>query len=118
MYRSVGKLLRSLRMIFRDGASAFTMVSAALSTLKRLTLVESAHTTSPGPAPTSRAILSPMRPGSSIQCALFQLRMRPVPHSSFTTCCTRAGYVCDAILITDAGDAQAVVSFRGRAMSS
>ena len=69
---------------------AATACSAALSTLKRLTLVLSATTSSPSPTPTRRAILSPMRCGMSIQPALFQLRMRPVPQSCVTTCCTRA----------------------------
>ena len=66
------------------------MLSAALSTLKTLTLVESATTSSPAPAPTSCAILSPTRCGSVIQPALFQLPMRPWPHSCVTTCCSRA----------------------------
>ena len=66
------------------------MRAAALSTLKRLTEVESATTSSPGAAPTSRPILSPTRRGSSIQPALFQLRIRPWPHSRVTTSCTRA----------------------------
>jgi hypothetical protein len=47
----------------RSGRSA----SAAASTLNRLTDVESATTTSPAAAPTSRAILSPTRRGMSTQ---------------------------------------------------
>ena len=52
------------------------MLSAAFSTLNRLTEVESAATHSPGFAPIRRAILSPMRGASSIQPALFQLPIR------------------------------------------
>ena len=64
MYRSVGKLLRSLTMVLRCGASSRAMFSAALSTLNRLMEVLSVATTSFGPAPTRRAILSPARWGS------------------------------------------------------
>ena len=48
-----------------------------------MTDVESATITSPGPAPTSVAILSPMRCDSVIQPAVFQLRISPAPHSCF-----------------------------------
>ena len=51
---------------------------------------ESATITSPGPAPISRAILSPTRADCAIQPAVFQLRTRPLPHSSVTTAATRA----------------------------
>ena len=59
MYRSVGKLLRSLTRVLRCGASSRAMFSAALSTLNRLMEVLSVATTSSGPAPIRRAILSP-----------------------------------------------------------
>jgi hypothetical protein len=59
--------------------------------LKTLSDVESATLTSPTPAPTSAAILSPMRCGRSIQPAEFQLRMRPSPHSRDATSASRAG---------------------------
>ena len=91
MYRSVGKLCRSETITLRAGASAAAMASAADSTLNRLTLVESVTTSSPARAPTRRAILSPTRCGSSIQPALFHLRMSPSPHSRRTTCATRSG---------------------------
>ncbi len=90
MYRSVGKLLRSLTTTVRLGSAARCSASAADNTLNRLTLVESATTSSPGPTPTSGAILSPMRCGSAIQPAVFQLPIRPWPHSCATTWATRA----------------------------
>ncbi len=64
---------------------------AALNTLKRFTDVESPTITSPGPAPMSRAILSPMRCDSVIHPAVFQLRIRPSPHSVSATAAIRAG---------------------------
>ncbi len=58
---------------------------AALSSLNRFTDVESPTITSPGPAPISRAILSAMRCDKVIQPAVFQLRIRPSPHSLSAT---------------------------------
>jgi hypothetical protein len=91
MYRSVGKLLRSLTTLLRRGASWPAICSAALSTLNRLIDVLSVATTSPSLAPISGAILLPSRCGSSNQPALFQERIRPWPHSSVTARATRAG---------------------------
>jgi hypothetical protein len=53
--------------------------------------VLSVATTSPAPAPMSCAILSPSVWGSANQPALFQLRIRPSPHSCVTAAATRAG---------------------------
>ncbi len=85
-----GNCSRSVRMTLRSGAATRIRSSAALRALNRFTDVASATTSSPAPAPTSRAILSPTRCGMSIQPALFQLRISPRPHSSSTTRRTRA----------------------------
>ncbi len=90
MYKSVGKLLRSLTTVRRCGASCAAMESAALITLNRLIEVLSVATTSPGPAPISVAILSPSRAGMVYQPAVFQERIRPSPHSWSTAAATRA----------------------------
>lgn len=87
----MGKFWRSLTITRREGVSARTMRDAALSTLNRLTEVESAATHSPGRAPTSAPMRSPTRCGSAIQPASFQLRIRPSPHSRCTAAATRAG---------------------------
>ena len=73
--------MRSESTTRRAGASAAAICVAADSTLYRFTEVESATTSSPAPAPTSRAILSAIRCDSVIQPASFQLRIRPSPHS-------------------------------------
>ncbi len=91
MYRSVGKLLRSLTSRRRSGASSAAIFSAAESTLNRLTEVLSVQTSSPGCAPTRPASLSPRRCGRSNQPALFQARISCVPHSSVTAAAMRAG---------------------------
>jgi hypothetical protein len=90
MYRSVGKLLASDTITLRAGSRVCCTRSAAASTLNRLIEVVSVTTTSSWPAPTSGASLLPSRCGSSNQPAVFQLRIRPSPHSSATTWAARA----------------------------
>jgi len=90
MYRSVGKLLRSLTTRLRAGLSSRAMLSAALSTLYRLMEVLSVHTTSSLPAPMKGASWLPRRCGRSNQLAVFHERIRSVPHSRVTTSATRA----------------------------
>jgi len=87
MYRSLGKLSCWVTITARPGAAA----TAALTSLWRFTEVLSVTTTSPGRAPIRRAILSPTRRGAAYQPAPFQLRTRPLPHSSSTAAATRAG---------------------------
>jgi hypothetical protein len=65
---------------------------AAATVLKRFTEVESATSTSPGPAPMIRAILSPTLCCASHQPCLFQLLMRSLPHSCCTTCQSNKKY--------------------------
>jgi hypothetical protein len=75
-YRSVGKLLCCVRIVRRSGRAR----TAALSSLNRHTLVESAISNSLGLAPTIGASLAAIRVGQSIQPCLFQLAMRSSPH--------------------------------------
>jgi hypothetical protein len=90
MYRSVGKLLDSLTITRRCGDLVACTRKAALSTLNRLIEVVSVTTTSPSPAPIKPAKRLPKRSDNSRQPALFQLRIKPLPHSSATTACARA----------------------------
>src|SRR5688572_5395118 len=94
MYRSVGKLVRSETIAAVangfGGPGARHAAAPALRALNRLIDVESATINSPGRAPTSVAILSPIRCARVIQPALFQLRMSPLPHSSSITPLMRA----------------------------
>ena len=93
MYRSVGKLSRSDRITRRPGLACCWMRSAAASALKMFSEVVSVMTTSPLPAPIRPASLSPRRAGRSNQPAVFQLRMRPAPHSLPITSAARAAAV-------------------------
>ncbi len=74
-------------MTLRPGRIA----SAAEMSLNRFTETLSQAITSWAGAPTSGAILPPMRCGMEIQSAEFQLRMRSWPHSCATTSASRAG---------------------------
>ncbi|MCY1465555.1 hypothetical protein D9M71_837170 [compost metagenome] len=81
MYRSVGKLLLSVTITRRAGDLVACTRSAALSTLNRLIEVVSVTTTSPARAPINPARRLPKRSDKSRQPAVFQLRIRPLPHS-------------------------------------
>ena len=84
-YPSVGKVVGSSTTTRRSGRSR----DAATSVLNSVTVVESPTCTSSGAAPTSGAIRAPTRRASPTQSAVFHDEIRPVPHSSATTCCIR-----------------------------
>ncbi len=86
MYRSVGKLSRSVTITRRPARSRI----AATATLNRLTEVESPTRTSSGRAPTRGAIRAPRVAGLSHQPAASQLRTSPSPHSVRRVASTRA----------------------------
>ncbi len=90
MYRSVGKLSRSDRITRRSGWRFCWMRRLAARALKMFSEVASVMTSSPSFAPSRPASLSPSRDGSSNQPAVFQLRIRPVPHSWVMTSAARA----------------------------
>ncbi|MNN77555.1 hypothetical protein D3C81_1940270 [compost metagenome] len=66
------------------------MRSPAASALKMFSDVVSVTTSSPSRAPSRLPSLSPRRAGNSNQPAVFQLRIRPVPHSWVMTPAARA----------------------------
>src|SRR5690242_20128734 len=89
MYRSVGKFERSETITRRFGSRSFASLSAADRILKRFAEIVSVTTTSSSPAPISGASLLPRRLGNANQPAVFQLRIRPSPHSAEITSAAR-----------------------------
>ncbi len=86
-YPSVGNVVGSSTTTRRPGRSRL----AATKVLNSVTLVESPTCTSAPSTPMSGAIRAPTRRARSTQPAVFHDEISPVPHSSATTCWSRAG---------------------------